>query len=56
MADQGPRITAVRNAADVEVALVAEDGMRRVPLEAIADETPFRPHPGWRGHVERTSP
>jgi uncharacterized protein (DUF362 family) len=55
MDDVGPRITAVRSAADVsvgEVAQAAADVAER-SLDEISWERSFVPHAGWVGHVER---
>ena len=51
------RITAVRTPGDVVVSEAAnpETTPRDVPLDALATPQPFRPHPGWRGHVEQIS-
>jgi hypothetical protein len=55
MSSEGLRITRVRDASDVEVALVdaADFSERRLGLAQIAAERTFDPHPGWRRHVER---
>ncbi len=58
MRDPGPRITAVREPADVVV--LESDADAAPPQERRLDELvasrPFRPHPGWAGHIERTLP
>jgi len=54
MEDEGPRITAVRSAADVEVgevALVSGNAETRT-LDDITTTTAFEAHAGWIGHVE----
>ena len=57
MADEGPRITAVRSESDVRVGEVSRDSAqvedRR--LDEISWERSFVPHAGWVGHVERES-
>jgi uncharacterized protein (DUF362 family) len=57
MEDEGPRITAVRSAADVEVGCVDEPGAdpKRIELDDIVAAKVFEPHAGWVGHVERES-
>ena len=57
MRDDGPRITAVRNASDVEVgevSLGSESVLTRT-LDEITAELPFEAHAGWIGHVEYAS-
>jgi uncharacterized protein (DUF362 family) len=58
MRDAGPRITAVRDAADVSVGEVAHGGseVRRLGLDDLRSTRTFVPHPGWAGHVERSAP
>ena len=54
--DRGPRLTEARSAADVR-AFEADARSFTVgerPLDALASEKPFVPHPGWRGHIERS--
>lgn len=55
MEDAGPRITAVRSAADVRVGELGRGASRPVDraLEEIGWERTFVPHAGWVGHVER---
>jgi uncharacterized protein (DUF362 family) len=50
------RITRARRPEDVEVyeASLPDAPPRPVSLDALASDAPFRPHPGWRGHLERT--
>ncbi|MFK7895431.1 MAG: DUF362 domain-containing protein [Myxococcota bacterium] len=54
MNDEGPRITAVRSASDVEVGEVASQGAEVADrtLDDISAEEPFEAHAGWIGHVE----
>ena len=56
MRDSGPRVTAVREPADVRV--YEATGSASTPsertLEEIPCERPFQPHPGWVGHIERS--
>ena len=56
MRDSGPRVTAVREPADVRV--YEATGSASTPsertLEEIPCERPFQPHPGWAGHIERS--
>jgi uncharacterized protein (DUF362 family) len=58
MTDAGPRITAVRDPADVEVGVVGEgsSAARTLSLDQLSADRVFEPHPGWRGHVERNAP
>ena len=58
MRDPGPRITAVRDAADVRVCEVSASdfGARELALDALRTERVFVAHPGWIGHVERSAP
>jgi uncharacterized protein (DUF362 family) len=54
MEDEGPRITAVRSAADVQIgesALAGQDIVER-SLDEITAQTAFEAHAGWIGHVE----
>jgi hypothetical protein len=55
LADEGLRITAVRDPGEVVIAeRVEEDGVsREVGLDGLAAERCFAPHPGWVGHIER---
>jgi len=57
MRDEGPRITAVRSAADVEIRQFAADQNAAVSqtLDEITAETPFEAHAGWIGQVEHAS-
>jgi hypothetical protein len=51
-------ITAARGPQDVAVFEAASDGAppRELGLDALVpDGAGFRPHPGWSGHVEKTS-
>ena len=54
MEDEGPRITAVRSAADVEVGEVASvsGNAETRTLDDITTTTAFEAHAGWIGHVE----
>ena len=54
MKDEGPRITAVHSAADVEVGEVASQGgsVANRTLDDISASVPFEAHAGWIGHVE----
>jgi len=54
MEDEGPRITAVRSAADVEVGEVASvsGNTETRTLDDITTTTAFEAHAGWIGHVE----
>jgi len=56
MEDDGPRITAVRSASDVEVGCIEEPGgdVARRTLDEIVAEKVFEAHAGWVGHVERS--
>jgi uncharacterized protein (DUF362 family) len=56
MRDDGPRVTAVRAPEDVRVfeASDAHAPPRERALKEIDCERPFRPHPGWAGHIERS--
>ncbi|HEB91094.1 MAG TPA: DUF362 domain-containing protein [Deltaproteobacteria bacterium] len=55
MRDEGPRITAVREASDVRVGELAGEGSDPADraLDEISWERVFVPHAGWVGHVER---
>ena len=55
MRDDGPRITAVRDATDVEVGEVRAsiEGVSDRSLDDITANSSFEPHAGWVGHVER---
>jgi uncharacterized protein (DUF362 family) len=57
MRDTHLRITAVRSPADVEVREVDPSGFgeKQLRLDEIEARRPFAPHPGWRGHVERSA-
>ena len=54
MNDEGPRITAVRSASDVQVGEVANQGgsVSDRTLDDISASEPFEAHAGWIGHVE----
>ena len=54
MEDEGPRITAVRTPADVEVGEVANGAtdVEERSLDEISWERRFVPHAGWVGYVE----
>jgi uncharacterized protein (DUF362 family) len=56
MGDPGPRITAVRECRDVVVGELAAGGskMHESSLDELSASHVFVPHPGWRGHLERT--
>jgi hypothetical protein len=52
----GPRITGVREPADVQVVRVSRDFVpEEIRLEEIRADKPFQAHPGWVGHIERRS-
>lgn len=55
MLDEGPRITVVRDVADVCVGEVDRGGFIAVDraLDEIVWQRVFEPHAGWKGHVER---
>ncbi len=54
MRDSGPRITAVREAADVAVCEVsASFAPREMGLDEVRTERVFLAHPGWVGRIER---
>jgi len=55
MEDAGPRITAVRSHADVQVGEVDVEGaqLEARGLDSVGWERSFVPHAGWVGHVER---
>lgn len=55
MADDTLRVTAVRSREDVLVmqAVSADTTPRETSLESLAPDTCFRPHAGWRGHLEK---
>ena len=55
MRDEGLRITAVRDPADVEVFEIdaSDFSMKRRALSEIAAKRAFVAHPGWRGFIER---
>jgi hypothetical protein len=54
MSDEGPRVSNVRTSGEVVVGLVESEGAERQDgaLTDLPPEPPFRPHMGWRGHVE----
>jgi len=56
MADETMRVTAVRSPDEVRVFEVGEDRHEAIErrLEELPCERVFEPHPGWKGHVERT--
>jgi uncharacterized protein (DUF362 family) len=58
MRDAGPRITAVRDVADVSVGEVAHGSseVRSLRLDDLRSARTFVPHPGWAGHIERSAP
>jgi uncharacterized protein (DUF362 family) len=58
MHDQGPRISTVKHPDDVRVVALAEGSqdLRDISLDHLPCRRPFEPHPGWRGHIERTTP
>lgn len=58
MEDEGPRITAVRSAEDVEVGVVERDRAEVAvqSLDGVSGERVFEAHAGWVGHVERGNP
>jgi len=49
------RVTSVRKPEDVRVVEVETTSFarRELALDEVRCDTPFRPHPGWRGHIER---
>ncbi len=53
----GPRISAVRTPDDVSLVVSrnANDSLEPLALENLRCDAPFRPHPGWKGHIERSS-
>ena len=55
MADSGPRITGVRSPKGVLVAESQRGSFEaeETSLSSLRAERAFRPHIGWRGHVER---
>jgi len=55
MTDEAMRITAVRAPEDVLVveAVSADAPPRETRLADLETGTPFRPHSGWRGHLEK---
>jgi uncharacterized protein (DUF362 family) len=55
MRDDGPRITAVREASDVEVGHVTRGAptAETVSLDELRSDRVFEPHAGWVGHVEQ---
>ena len=55
MGDPGPRITAVRDASEVEVVEVTADSLerRKRTVDELGGGPPFLAHSGWRGHLER---
>jgi uncharacterized protein (DUF362 family) len=55
MEDTGPRITAVRRAADVRVGEIGQGAVQATErsLDEIGWEPAFVAHAGWVGHVER---
>jgi uncharacterized protein (DUF362 family) len=56
MRDHTLRITAVRNTADVRIIDMNPEADRshERSLDEISPIHHFRPHPGWRGHLEQT--
>ena len=56
IADPTLRVTAVSHSEDVRVLELAPNGDRALPrrLDDLGAERPFEPHPGWRGHLERS--
>jgi uncharacterized protein (DUF362 family) len=55
MRDQGLRITAVRDPADVEVFEIdaSDFSIKRRALSELVAKRAFAAHPGWRGFIER---
>jgi uncharacterized protein (DUF362 family) len=53
--DPGPRITAVWEPGDVEVAELGSGDLEAqvIRLNEVRAGHLFEPHPGWRGHIER---
>jgi len=49
------RVTAVRKPEDVNVVEIESAGLvrRELALDEVRCDLPFRPHPGWQGHIER---
>jgi uncharacterized protein (DUF362 family) len=58
MADGGPRITDVREAGDVVVGSVGPEDIEAMDqaLSSLDAGSPFTPHVGWKGHLERANP
>lgn len=58
MQDPGPRITAVRDSAQLQLFETTPEAPepRGLRIDALGSERTFVPHPGWRGHVERSAP
>lgn len=58
MRDAGPRVTAVRGAKDVSVGEVSNGSfeVRDIGLDDLRAARTFVAHPGWAGHVERSTP
>jgi hypothetical protein len=58
MRDSGPRITRVRESADVEVVEVSPSALTAsaLPLAELQPERTFAAHPGWTGHIEWSDP
>jgi len=56
MADEGPRFTSVRTPDDVRVTIVDPDTLAEEHLapHEIECPRPFRPHAGWRHHIEES--
>jgi uncharacterized protein (DUF362 family) len=53
----GPRISAVRSPADLSLSISRDATHPPEPsaLDAVRCDAPFLPHPGWKGHIERSS-
>jgi hypothetical protein len=56
--DPGPRITRVREVADVEVVEVSPSTLTAcaTSLAELRSDRTFATHPGWMGHIERVGP
>lgn len=54
---RGPRLTDIHSTEDVAIHVTddASGPARVVSPNALSCDTPFEPHPGWKGHIERSS-
>jgi len=57
MRDSGPRITGVRWISDVRINEIQVESLQRheLGLDDLRADRIFEAHPGWQGHVEKTS-